>query len=207
MRRRALLTSIGAALLTGTAGCLGTTRRQLSGPIRFGHARARVHDARDGFVAGGLGGSDAAPETAPYAAWLFPSPPADDVSVFTDALGAENRRQWDNEVHNENYEEGFVLLAQVRTPRERATTLRPGPVGCDAAWTGWRRARVPVGLVSAEMDADELPDAETVVATALVYLEANDAPREATVPFLSPQAASCTAANETLTARPWAPPN
>lgn len=200
MRRRALLAST-AALTTSATGCLDRVRRQVSGPVRFGHARGRVHDADDGFVAGGLGDADPLPDTSPYAAWLFTSPPPDDRRVVTDALGAETQREWDNEIHNENYAEGFVVLAQVRTPRDRATSLRPTLLGCEAAWAGWRTVRVPLGLERADLASDELADADEVVATLLVYLESADAPRRASVPFTSRGAESCAAANATLTAR------
>ncbi|WP_318570046.1 hypothetical protein [Salinigranum marinum] len=201
MRRRALLSSAALGLATG---CLADSRRQVSGPIRFGHATERVHDAADAFVRGGLGGSS--PES-PYAAWLFSTPPSADVSVFTDALGAETQRQWDNEVHNENYDAGFVVLAQVRTKRSQATRLSPFSLSCDPGWTGWRRGRVPVGLDPASLSADELPDAEEVVSTVAVYLESTESPRRVTVPFLSPAADSCAAANATPTAATWTPPS
>jgi hypothetical protein len=200
MRRRALLAS---AALSAGGGCLADVRRQASGPVRFGHARTRLHPADEAFVRGGLGGTSP-PE--PYAAWLFSTPPPSDVSVFTGALGAENRRQWDNEIHNENYDAGFTLLAQVRTPRDRATTLIPAPLGCDAGWTGWREARTPLELAPAGLSADELTDADEVVATTLGYFESTDAPSRARVPFLSTDAGSCGAANATLTAVSWAPP-
>ena len=202
MHRRSLLASTACAL-AGTTGCLTAARRQASGPVRFGHARGRIHDATDAFVRGGLGGSP--PETS-YAAWLFTEPPATDVTVFTDALGDETQRQWDNEVHNENYDAGFLVLAQIRTLRDRATTLRPSPLGCDADWAGWREARVPLGLEPAELTPEELPDADDVVATLATYLEASDGPRRATVPFLSTEADTCEAANATLTAEAWTPP-
>lgn len=201
MRRRALLASTALAL---TTGCLADARRQVSGPIRFGHATGRVHDATDAFVRGGLGGSE---PDSPYAAWLFSTPPPTDVTVFTDELGAETQRQWDNEVHNENYDAGFVLLAQVRTAREDATRIAPAPLACDPGWTGWRRARVPVELTPADLSTDELPDAEEVVATLATYLESDTAPQRARVPFLSPAADSCAAANATLTAATWTPPS
>lgn len=203
MRRRALLTSAAASLF-GTAGCLANTRRQLSGPIRFDHARGRVHDAERRFVRGGLGGSTTADS---YAVWLFSAAPPSDVTVFTDELGAETQREWDNEVHNENYDAGFVLLAQIRTSREHTTTLSPASFACDPSWTGWRRARVPLGLNRDELDPDELADADEVVATLVTYLESSEAPRRASVPFLSPTADSCSAANTTLTAEPWSLPN
>lgn len=200
MRRRALLAS---TTLLASAGCLADVRGSVSGAIRVGHATGRIHDARQQFVRGGLGGS--APDS-PYAAWLFASPPSD-VSVFTDALGTETRRQWDNEVHNGNYDAGFVLLAQVRTTREYATRIAPAPLACDPAWTGWRRARVPVELTPADLSVDELADAEEVVATLATYLESDTAPERTTVPFLSSEADDCDAANATLTAATWTPPS
>ncbi|WP_372911226.1 hypothetical protein [Salinigranum sp.] len=201
MRRRVLLSSV-ALSLSATAGCLSDARRQVSGPIRFGHARGRLHDAERSFVRGGLGGS---PTEESYAVWLFPEAPPSDVSVFTDALGAETQREWDNEVHNENYDEGFILLAQIRTPGERATTLSPVPHSCDPGWTGWRRARIPLGLERTDL-SDDLADATAVVATLATYVESSETPRRATVPFLSEAADSCDAANATLTARPWTNP-
>jgi hypothetical protein len=204
MQRRALLASTAVAA-SGVAGCLVGARRQVSGPVRFDHARARVHDADQPFVHGGIGGDGV---EDPYAAWLFTDPPPADVSVFTDRLGAERQRQWDNEIHNENYDDGFMLLAQVRTPRERARTLRPAPTGCDADWTGWRRARVPVGLEPAELSREDVADADEVVATLLSYVASAEAPDRLTVPFLSERADTytCAAANATLTGASWTPP-
>jgi hypothetical protein len=199
MRRRALLASTAFTALA-TGGCLADVRRSASGPIRFGHARGRLHDASVPFVRGGLGTRN----DDSYAAWLFSTPPASDVSVFTDSAGRERQREWDNEVHNENYDTGFLLLAQIRTPRERATTLTPVPLGCDPGWTGWRRARVPLGLERTET-RPELADADEVVATLLAYLEAAETPRQATVPFLSDAADSCEAANNTMGAERWTP--
>jgi hypothetical protein len=66
--------------------------------------------------------------------------------------------------------------------------------------------RVPLTLDPAELAADELPDADDVVATVAVYLETNGAPRRVTVPFLSAEANSCEAANATLTADAWTSP-
>jgi hypothetical protein len=201
MRRRALLAS--AALTTAaTGGCLADVRRFSAGPVRFGHARARLTDASEPFVRGGLGTRD----DDSYAAWLFTTPPASDVSVFSDSAGRERQREWDDEIHNENYDAGFVILAQIRTPRERATTLTPVPLGCDPGWTGWRRARVPLGLERTEV-RPELAGADEVVATLLAYVEAGDAPQQATVAFLSEAADSCEAANNTMTAERWTPPS
>jgi hypothetical protein len=201
MRRRALLASTALAL-SPASGCLGDVRRRTAGPIRFGHARTRLHAAVEPFVRRGLGG---ARTEEPYAAWLFTSPPTD-VSVFTAELGSEPQREWDNEVHNENYEAGFLVLAQVRTPRDRARTLLPAPLGCDAGWTGWREARTPLELGPAELSPDELADTDEVVATTLAYFESMEAPWQARVPFLSTEAPSCEAANATLTAGSWTPP-
>lgn len=203
MRRRALLTST-ALSLAASSGCLGDARQSVSGDIRFSHARGRIHDAENSFVRGGLGGSSTEES---YAAWLFPEAPPSDVTVFTDELGAEPQREWDNEIHNEDYDAGFILLAQIRTPRERATTLSPAPFACDPGWTGWRRARVPLGLETAELDPDELADADEVVATLATYLESSEAPRRTSVPFLSPAADSCEVANATLTAASWSSPD
>jgi hypothetical protein len=203
MRRRALLSTAAFTATAATAGCLGDVRRNLSGPIRFDHARGRVHDASQSFVRGGLGGS---PTGDQYAAWLFTSAPSSDVTVFTDALGSETQREWDNEVHNENYDAGFVLLAQVRTGREHARRLGPVPPVCDPAWTGWQRARVPLLLDPADLAADELADADEVVATLAAYVTSPETPRAATVPFLSTAADACEAANATLTAGSWSPP-
>ncbi|WP_152040943.1 hypothetical protein [Salinigranum salinum] len=203
MRRRALLSTVAFTTTAATAGCLGDVRQRLSGPIRFDHARGRIHDASQSFVRGGLGGS---PTEDQYAAWLFTSAPSSDVAVFTDALGLETRREWDNEVHNENYDAGFVLLAQVRTGREHARRLGPVPYICDPAWTGWRRARVPLSLDPANLETDELAGADGVVATLAAYVTAPEAPRAATVPFLSTGADACEAANATLTAESWSPP-
>lgn len=199
MRRRALLTST-ALSLAASGGCLGDVRQSVSGDIRFSHARGRTHDAENSFVRGGLGGSSTDDS---YAVWLFSETPPSNVTVFTDELGAETQREWDTEVHNENYDAGFVLLAQIRTLRDRATTLVPSPFACEAGWTGWRRARVPLGLEAAELDTDELADADEVVATLVTYLEASETPRRASVPFLSSTAGSCEAANATLTAASW----
>jgi hypothetical protein len=202
MRRRALLSTVAFTAITATAGCLGDVRRNLSGPIRFDHARGRIHDASQPLVRGGLGGS---PTEDQYAAWLFTSAPSSDVTVFTDALGSETQREWDKEVHNENYDAGFVILAQVRTGREHATWLGTTPSVCDPAWTGWQRARVPL-LLDPALAADELADADEVVATLAAYVTAPEAPRAATVPFLSTAADACEAANATLTAESWSPP-
>lgn len=202
MRRRALLAS-AALTLSPASGCFGDARRRTAGPIRFGHARTRLHATAEPFVRGGLGGARTG---EPYAAWLFTAPPSTDVSVFTAGLGSEPQRQWDNEVHNENYEAGFLVLAQVRTPRDRARTLLPAPLGCDAGWTGWREARTPLELSPAELSSDELADTDEVVATTLAYFESMAAPSRTRVPFLSTEAPSCEAANATLTAASWTPP-
>lgn len=199
MRRRALLAT-GCTL--ATAGCLGTIRRQTSGRLSFDHARGRLHAASDAFVRGGIDGRS----ESPYGAWLFTSAPPREVSVFTDALGDEPRREWDNEVHNEDYDAGFLLLAQVRTRRERATRLSPGPPICDAAWTGLRAARLPLWLKRDDGPEDEIPAGNEVVATLLTYFEAADAPTRASVPFLSERTNDCEAANATLTAEEWSPP-
>jgi hypothetical protein len=175
MRRRALLSS--AALgLAATAGCLGDARQTLSGDIRPDHARLTVHPASARFVRGGL----TADSDDRFRAWLFPEAPPDDRTVFTDARGAEERREWDNEVHNENYEAGFTLLVQSRSSRADAHQAEPA-FPADPAWTGWRRARFPFEFVRRELDPDDLPDADRVVSTYLGYFTAETNPVKGTV--------------------------
>ncbi|AUV81846.1 hypothetical protein C2R22_09455 [Salinigranum rubrum] len=175
MRRRALLSS--AALgLAATTGCLGDVRHTVSGDIRHEHARLTVHPASTRFVRGGLtAGSDDR-----FRAWLFPEAPPDDQTVFTDARGAEEQREWDDEVHSENYDAGFTLLMQSRSPRANPHQAEP-TFPDDPAWTGWRRAQFPFEFVTRDLDPDIVPDADRVVSTYLGYFTAGTTPTTGTV--------------------------
>jgi hypothetical protein len=175
MRRRALLSSAGLCL-AATAGCLGDARQTLSGDVHHDHSQLTVHAATERFVRGGL----TADSEDRFRAWLFPEAPPDDETVFTDARGTDEQREWDNEVHNENYSEGFMLLVQARSPRANPHQAEPA-FPADPEWTGWRRARFPFEFVRRELEADELPDAERVVSTFLGYFTAQTNPTGGTV--------------------------
>jgi hypothetical protein len=201
MRRRALLTS--AALgLAASAGCLADARRTLSGDVRHDHSRLTVHAATDRFVRGGL----AADSEDRFRAWVFPEAPSADQTVFTDALGADDQREWDNEVHNENYGEGFMLLVQSRSARADPHQTEPA-FPADPEWTGWRRARVPFEFARRDLDDDVAPDADRVVSTYLGYYAAETSPTRATVAVHSAaDGAEMGEVIEEVDARRWTPP-
>jgi hypothetical protein len=174
VRRRALLAST-AVVAAAPAGCLADARRAAWGDVRHDHSRLTVHDAGDEFVRGGLGPDP----DARFRAWLFAAPPPADESVFTDALGADDRREWDNEVHNESYDEGFLLLAQSSSPRSSPRGIEPA-FPTDPAWSGWRRAAVPFEVGRIDVPADRYPDADRLTTTFLGYYAASTSPRRAT---------------------------
>jgi hypothetical protein len=201
MRRRALLSSVALGL-TASAGCLSDARQSVSGDISHDHSQLTVHAATERFVRGGL-----TPESDDnFRAWLFPEAPSDDEPVFTDALGADDQREWNDEVHNENYETGFVLLVQARSPRSTPHQAEPAfPVG--PTWAGWRRARVPFEFPPRDLEVDVAPDADHVVSTFLGYYTAETNPAEATAAVHSPvDGAGMGGVIEEVEAGRWQPP-
>ncbi|RDI70430.1 hypothetical protein [Halopelagius longus] len=180
MRRRALLSATAVAASTAAlSGCLGDARRQLSGQILAHHASATLRPAEEQWVVGGLSA-----ETNEYArAVLFPESPPRDADLFTDAY-PRTEQSFDNEILNEDYENGFTLLYEVKMASEEAFVPLPrSHLLAEAGWTGWTSATLPMTMSryeESELDEDER-EAEELVAISVAYYEADRAPSRAEV--------------------------
>lgn len=176
MRRRALL-SAAAASTAALAGCLADARRQLSGEIHAEHAQATLRPADEQWVVGGLSA-----DSDEYArAVLFTESPPRDADLFTDAYPREEH-SFENEILNENYENGFTLLYEVKMSVDEAFVALPRSTA-DATWTGWDRATLPMEMSrydESRLDEDERA-AEELVAIVVGYYESDRAPSTADV--------------------------
>lgn len=176
MHRRALLSAVVASTVA-LSGCLTDARRQLSGRIFARHSQATLRPADERWVVGGLSAG-----TDEYAhAVLFPEAPARDAALFTDAYPREEY-SFENEILNEDYENGFTLLYEVRMAAEEAFVPLPQSTA-DAEWTGWDRATLPMEMSRydrSQLDEDER-EAEELVAIAVTYYESDRAPSTADV--------------------------
>ncbi|SFG76817.1 hypothetical protein SAMN04488063_2875 [Halopelagius inordinatus] len=176
MRRRALLSAVAASTVA-LSGCLADARRELDGRILARHGSATLRPADERWVVGGLSA-----ETDEYArAVLFPEAPPRDADLFTDAYPREEH-SFENEILNENYENGFTLLCEVKMSAEEAFVALPRSTA-DAKWTGWDRATLPMEMSrydESRLDEDERA-AEELVAIVVAYYESDRAPSTADV--------------------------
>lgn len=176
MHRRALL-SVSALSLAGLAGCLGDVRRAASGTVRMDHASATLHPATEPWFVGGL----SAESSDAYHAELFTEAPPDDADLFTDHYP---RREYslDNDVRNDDYSTGFLLLFEAKMPRAEPYTVGPTILHGDVEWTGWNGVSLP--LERSPRDPDDLSfdgDPDELVCTMLARYESASSPSEATV--------------------------
>ncbi|KAB1188417.1 MULTISPECIES: hypothetical protein [Haloferax] len=168
MRRRALLTSAASVSLAATTGCLTDARQSVSGHIYQDHGFADLHAASKQYVCGSF------PDDSPVRGWLFPDPPDDQRDVLTE-------QAMQGELSNDLlWAEGdsFVLLLEVRMPREQAVFYSPsGPI----RWTGWNSAEIPIRRSETYFSGDD--DADELVCTAIAKLDAENggAPTRATL--------------------------
>lgn len=176
MKRRALLAA-SAASLTGLTGCLGTVRRRVSGRIDMDHATTVFHPADEPWFVGGL--SAASRGTAHTE--LFTESPADVDDLFTDHY-PKREQSMDNDVRNDDYSNGFLLLFEAKMPVEEAYSVQPTILHGELAWTGWDTVSVPT--VRSPRDPESLSfddDVEAVIATTLTRYEAEATPSTAVV--------------------------
>jgi hypothetical protein len=175
VRRRALLSTAAAAGTAALSGCLTGVRQTLSGDVRFGNAGGTLHT--DQWVAGGL-----APDSeAWYHAALYAEAPPRDADLFTDAY-PRRETSFDNDLLNDGYENGFVLLFEARMAPEDAFVTLPAH-SRDPAWTGWDSLDLP--LQRSRHDPETLDEdqrrADFLVSTMLAYYESEYDPARATV--------------------------
>ncbi|SFR68472.1 hypothetical protein [Halogeometricum limi] len=191
MRRRALLSA--AALTTGLAGCLDAAQRQVRGRIDMDHAVAALHPADEPWIRGGL----SADENRTYHAELFAEAPPDDADVFTEAY-PQREESLDNDVRNDDYSTGFLLLFEVKSSREEAYTAMPTTIHGELAWAGIDGISLPLERYEYGSDLPEtVGDADEVVCTMLARYEVRRNPKTATVRVYdekgSPRSGSLTA--------------
>ena len=158
MDRRALLRGgVGVAALAALSGCLDTTLDAVHGDVEFVVSFHRLHPEDRPLVANGLGAEGTRDR---YARLLTTKPKGE---VFTDVVtdvAPEMRR----EVRSADYDERFLLLAELRFPEPTGLRLTQ-PV--DPRWKSWRRLRVPAIARPVEDPDEELSKADSVVATTL----------------------------------------
>jgi hypothetical protein len=176
VKRRALLAS-SAASLAGLTGCLGTVRRRMSGRIGMDHATTVFHPADEPWFVGGL--SAASRGTAHTE--LFTEAPADVDDLFTEHY-PKREESMDNDLRNDDYSNGFLLLFEAKMPVEEAYGVQPTILHGELDWTGWETLSVPT--VRSPRDPESLSfddDVEEVIATTLTRYEAGATPSKAVV--------------------------
>jgi hypothetical protein len=176
VKRRALLAA-SAAPFAGLTGCLGTARRRVSGPVEMAHATTVFHPADEPWFVGGL----SATSRHTYRTDLFTESPADVDDLFTEHY-PKRERSMDNDLRNDDYSNGFLLLFEAKMPVEAAFSVRPTTRYGERAWTGWDSVSLPA--VRSAHDHETLSfddDVEAVVATTLTRYETAATPSKAVV--------------------------
>jgi hypothetical protein len=175
VRRRALLSTAAVASTAALSGCLTDARRTLSGDVRASNASATLHTDR--WVVGGLGPDS---ETWYHAALYTEAPPRD-ATLFTDAY-PRRAKSFDNDLLNDDYENGFVLLFEARMAPEEAYVTLPAH-SPDPSWTGWDSVDLPLqrSRHDPETLAEDQRQADGLVSTMLAYYESDADPSRATV--------------------------
>ncbi|WP_363463864.1 hypothetical protein [Halogeometricum borinquense] len=176
MNRRALL-SASALTLTGLAGCTGTVREQVSGGIDMELATTIYHPADEPWFVGGL----SAQSSNAYRTELFTQPPPDDADLFTGHY-PHKEHSLDNDIRNDDYSTGFLLLFEAKMPRRKPYSISPTILHGDLSWSAWDTASIPMRRDSRDPESLSFgDDVDEVISTTLVRYEADATPSKAVV--------------------------